>query len=473
MNTVENLINKIKQAQKNGDYAESIKYCDELLEIDSSFIFINYEKAYSYFGLKDYDKTIKYAKICLNENLDNKEKALVYKLLGSAYFEKEDYENSIEYFDKNLELTPDDEIVKILKAESLFELENYDESLKIADELNDFELKANIYNAKNDFENAIKNYDILIYSSNNKLDILNFKENKAKALFQKGDYEGFVEICKETTAISPNKTLLFFMSVAYNRLGDEENARKYFLKANEYEPNLKKELFKMAEMNKDKLYDENSVSDNLKWGHPYFDIGLYDKALTYYLKAYELDDKNVEVLKSIGEAYFKLKDYEKCYEFFKKALEIDENNKSILFGAAFVCSLIGKPVELINYGNKILAEDDNFDIYPLIATAYVDLGKEESAIECIDQAINSHPETNYFHTAKGNLYYYLGEEENARKCFEKSIEINPYDPTPYCNQIVYYKDHNNQEKAKKIYERLIKNNPNFLLKFEDIEPNRL
>ena len=53
-------------------------------------------------------------------------KALIYKVISSVYFEKENYKNSIEYFDKNLEITPDNEIVKILKVEILFELENYD-----------------------------------------------------------------------------------------------------------------------------------------------------------------------------------------------------------------------------------------------------------------------------------------------------------------------------------------------------------
>ena len=186
-----------------------------------------------------------------------------------------------------------------------------------------------------------------------------------------------------------------------------------------------------------------------------------------------MDSKNDEVLKCIGETYFKLMEYEKSYEYFKKALEINENNQIVLFEMAFLCSIIGKPVEVIRYGNKILSEDDNYDLYQLIAMAYVDLGKRESALECLDQAIYTHPQTNYFYTIKGNLYYYLDEEENARECFEKSIEINPYDIVPYCNQIVYYKDHKQIEKAKEIYERLIENHPDFSLKFEDINTNRL
>lgn len=166
-------------------------------------------------------------------------------------------------------------------------------------------------------------------------------------------------------------------------------------------------------------------------------------------------------------------EYEKSYEYFKKALEINKNNKTVLFEMAFLCSITGKPVEVIKYGNKILSEEDNHDLYQLIAMAYVDLGKRENALECIDQAIYTHPQTNYFYTIKGNLYYYLDEEENARKCFEKSIEMNPYEIGAYCNQIVYYKDHNQTEKAKEIYEKLIQNNPDFPFKFEDIKANRL
>ena len=473
MNTIEKLINKIHHSKENENYEETITYCDEILKIDPTFTSIKIEKAFSYYCLKDYDKSIEYGKTCLSNDLDIKERALILKLIAGAFFEKEDYETSITYLDKNLEITPDDEVIKNVKAESLFRLGKYDEALEIADEINDMELKAKIYLEKKEFENAIRIYDELIYTTDNTLDVLHFKKMMAKSLFKKGDYEGFIETCEEIEKISPTNTLFFFMSIAHKKLGDEENAAKYFIKTTQNNRNNKNGLLNIDETDKDKFYNENLLTDNLKWGHEYFDTGLYDEALTYYLKADDLDSKNDEVLKCVGETYFKLEEYEKSYEYFKKALEINENNQIVLFEMAFLCSIIGKPVEVIRYGNKILSEDDNYDLYQLIAMAYVDLGKRESALECLDQAIYTHPQTNYFYTIKGNLYYYLDEEENARECFEKSIEINPYDIVPYCNQIVYYKDHKQIEKAKEIYERLIENHPDFSLKFEDINTNRL
>ena len=47
MNTLENLINKIKQAQKM-EIIMNQSNCDKILEISPSFTLINYEKAYPY-----------------------------------------------------------------------------------------------------------------------------------------------------------------------------------------------------------------------------------------------------------------------------------------------------------------------------------------------------------------------------------------------------------------------------------------
>ena len=59
MNTkMDDLIDKLTNAKNNKNYEEAIKYCDEILKIDSTFTYIHYEKAYCYFCLKNYEKAI-------------------------------------------------------------------------------------------------------------------------------------------------------------------------------------------------------------------------------------------------------------------------------------------------------------------------------------------------------------------------------------------------------------------------------
>lgn len=346
MNTKKKLINQIKDAKENENFENIIKFCDELEKIDQNMIDVNYEKAFSYFNLGNFEKTIEYGEIYLKDAPDKERKSLAYGIIGAAYFEKENFDKSIEYCDKKLKLNPDDEEIKLMKAESLFEIGNFDESLEIAKELNDINLMAYCLFEKKEFEKSIRYFDELIDSTPDIIEILNYKEMKAKALFAMKKYGKFTQLGEEILKLSPNRNFYLFMSVAYDKLGDEENAVKYFKKASEVQPELMEKLIDFGESMQSEMYDENSAEDNLKWGHSYFQMQDYDKALEYYLKACELESENTEALKCVGEAYFKLKEYEKSFKYFKKALKTDEDNPDLLFGLAFISSLLAKPVML-------------------------------------------------------------------------------------------------------------------------------
>lgn len=88
MNTIENLINKIHHSKENENYEEVIIYCDEILKIDPTFTSIKIEKAFSYYCLKDYDKSIEFGKSCLRNDLDNEERALILKLIAGDFLRK-------------------------------------------------------------------------------------------------------------------------------------------------------------------------------------------------------------------------------------------------------------------------------------------------------------------------------------------------------------------------------------------------
>lgn len=470
MNTkIDDLIDKLTNAKNNKNYEEAIKYCDKILKIDSTLTYIHYEKAYCYFCLKNYEKAIECAKIHLNDDIENELKTSTLNLISASYYETKDFENSIEYCNKSLEIKPNQTVIKNMKADSLYELKEYDEALKLAKEINNFELMADCYYAKKDFENAIKTYDELIKSSNDMVDALYFKEMKAKSLYQNANYKEFVELSEDIVKVSPNKSLFFFMSSAYDKLGDKANATKYFYKTTQYEPNLMKGILNISEMAKDKIYDENSIEDNLKFGHGYFEVEDFNNALIYYLKAYELDNKNEEVLKCVGETYYRLSEYKKAYEYFKQGYVINENNKNVLLALVYVCSSLDKPIEVIDYGNKLLSQNENiYEVFYPISKAYVDIGDKQSAIELIDKEINTHPNEDYFHILKGNLYFYLDEEKKADECFNKVYRITPPDLNPVIFQITYYKDHNQTDKAEKLYEKLLKLWPEYPYKLEEV-----
>lgn len=458
----DNLMKKATERENEKKYRKVIKCCDEILEIDPTCYSLYSIKGKSYFMLNDYDNSLKYFKKYLTHNQNNEDMIKALNYICSNYFFKHDYENALKYADESLKLDSAHEPTLKKKANILIELERFDDALALADELENTEILADIHYEMDDYETAAKLYDKLMEDSEDYADYLDFKEMKAKSLFQNEDYEEFLKLAEELVNISPNKSIYISMSIAYHKMEDYDNMAKYLELSARYDPSIKNELLNAAKENLALKYNENSINDNIAMGSAYMSDNQPKKALKYFLKANELKKDDEEILKMLAKAYYLLCDYDNEYDILKKLLEINPENYDVMIELAYACSNIDKPIEVIELGNKLIAEDSKYDsVYTLIAKAYLELKDKENAFKCIDEAINLHPNTNYFISYKGLLYLMTGDEKSSKECFKKALNTKPNDPLPYLTQINFYEENENYKKVKEIYEKLIADFPDF------------
>lgn len=79
------------------------------------------------------------------------------------------------------------------------------------------------------------------------------------------------------------------------------------------------------------LYREKSTDAYYKRGDAYDETGEYDKAITSYSKAIELDPDHALSYYNRGCAYGEIGEYEKAIADFNKAIELDPNNANAYY----------------------------------------------------------------------------------------------------------------------------------------------
>lgn len=106
-----------------------------------------------------------------------------------------------------------------------------------------------------------------------------------------------------------------------------------------------------------------------KWWNLLFFIGLgyrqlkqYSKAITYFQRVLELEDRIADSYVEIALSYAGLEKYEKAIEYFNKGLEKDPNSPEILSNLAMVNMEVGKLKEAEKYIEASLKLDPSDEI---------------------------------------------------------------------------------------------------------------
>ena len=126
---------KYSDSRKKRDklfYNRAVEYATKQIELDPDAYYY-LERGWVYFGAGDFDLAIRDALHCIDEEPEN---GYAYNLLGKAYYDKKEYDNSIAALEKAIELLRDkknfaayNNIVKALET-----VGRYDEALKYLDQ---------------------------------------------------------------------------------------------------------------------------------------------------------------------------------------------------------------------------------------------------------------------------------------------------------------------------------------------------
>ena len=150
----------------------------------------------------------------------------------------------------------------------------------------------------------------------------------------------------------------------------------------------------------------------------FFSAQDINNAKKYYLKALEFNQNDKFIINNLLILYLRIRDKKNIEYFYKKAEEIDENyiefklNKSDYF---LYNDQIEKAIELLR---SIIKDNNNYIAYTKLAKIYSMINDNQKAIETIENAIKIYPNIKDLKFTRGMLHLIEGEFEEGWKFYE-------------------------------------------------------
>ena len=331
----------------------------------------------------EYDEALKNYKNALDLEDDNKKKARLYGKIAGVYVDKGEYDRSLEYADKGMSLTTEDDVgmCRLLnkKGWAYTRQGDYDTAMDIFEEER---VLSDRLDEKKDYAQAL--HDIgTIYIS-------------------KGDYDEGKDYLEKALAIRTKIEDVKGMAKSLNNIGSIHYRKSEFDESLEFHERSLETAEEIG--NKDGI----GISLN-NIGTIYSAKGEKDKALQYYKRsletAEEISDKNSIALSlnNIGIIYNYKGELYKALEYFQRSLEMreeigDKNGIAMSLGS--------------------------------IGTIYSDKGELDKALEYYKRSLEMREEIGY----KGGIAYSLcnigmiysdkGELDKAKNNAEKALKIS-------------------------------------------------
>ena len=153
----------------------------------------------------------------------------------------------------------------------------------------------------------------------------------------------------------------------------------------------------------------------------------YDRAITYYSMALEIEEKNEEIWFEKGDLHRKLKQWEDAEICFQNATEINYN-----FGRAWLkLAQTKERLEKLDgaeesYHIALEAECNHGLAYLGLGRSQSKLGKVKDALKSVEKSIAIMNEDYRPYMVRGDIYFGLGDYERAdSKGYSKAVNIRP------------------------------------------------
>ena len=289
--------------------------------------------------------------------------------LACDYYNKKEYEKSIELFNKCIENggARDDSYMMIGLA--YVKLNHPEKALEIIKETKDK-------------ENYLLNHFIL------------FKELE--------EYDKAIEYGDKLLELNPENTLaLHHMSDIYEELDDDERSMFYFNEMTNVIPEIKSLLLirlyslgkydevieSFEELRENGAFEKDLESAHFNYiiGMSYHELNRHFDSLKYLINSDRLYS-TAEKKASIAKNYIENLNFDLAHKYLNEALKIDEMDKTSLFLITETSYYLGNYYEAIEYANKLLNNYQCDKAFHVLGAIYFDLGDTHNAFESIKVA---------------------------------------------------------------------------------------
>ena len=442
------------------DFYELGKYCRFLNEADKKKISSEIEKnleleikksdkdelADLYYStgmlvkVLDFDNSLSLKLI--QQAMDVREDGESYYGIGMLHFDKGDYQNALDYYQKALNA-----FKGTSENKNLFLVLTYFGIGRIYQILDDYPQALEYYQkALNIFEGAFENKELYAKVNNNIGLVYYSMDNMQKAL----EYgQKALNIQEETLGKKNKDTATSYNNIGlvYSTLGDKEKAIDYFQQA----LNIHEEV--LGKNHKDTaLFYCNT-------GMGYSAIGDYPKALMYVEQALNiqkniLGEKHIDTALSynnIGEINSLMGNYQKALECFQQSLNILKE----IFGE--------------EHPQTVFIRNNLIELYIILGTNTTE-DDPDLAIELLTQAINLAPAEGKIYMVRAAAYYQKSGSDAAMADLKISADLGCKDAFEVTAKMILdkgdiHQKHKDYDRAIIEYSDAIKLNPNYTTAF--------
>ncbi len=312
--------------------------------------------------------------------------------------------------------------------------------------------KANKYQKKGNFDQAIKIYENIIvkYPKNTRASKA-LKEIKNNSL--KSNLDSLIKLFNEKKFQEANKQgenllktykdnhLLYNILGAINcQLNLFDSAVHYYNKSIEINPNYAPSHSNLGATYKVmKKYDlalnsyDSAIQIDPNFTEAYNNIGLLlkqfnklDDALKYFIKAFEIDNNNVLPLNNIGLIYKDKKEYQKSISLFDKAISLQPNYYEAYSNRGNTKSLMGDfDGAISDFKQALKINKDSPEVNNNLGSALNEKGLSNEALPFLFKAVELNPNYSDAYNNLGIASEYLKKREDALVYFKKALELDP------------------------------------------------
>jgi tetratricopeptide (TPR) repeat protein len=332
-------------------------------------------------------------------------------------------DESIEYCNKTIELSPTSTYSWINKGAVLLSQGKHDEAMVALEEAIRLDPKqATTWNSKGSaldsqgkYDEAIKAYDEAIRLDPNLASAWN---NKGTALNNQGKYDEALVALEEAIRLDPNLASAWNnKGTALNNQGKYDEALVALEEAIRLDPNLVSAWNnKGSALNNQDKYDEA--------------IKAYDEAIKAYDEAIRLDPKDASAWNNKGFALDRQGKYDEAIKAYDEAIRLDPKYASAWNNKGFALDRQGK------YDEAIKAYDEAIRLDPKLASAWNNKGfalnnqgKYDEAIKAYDEVIRLDPKLAPAWYNKGSALNNQDKYDEAIKAYDEAIRLVSRQPS--------------------------------------------
>lgn len=190
--------------------------------------------------------------------------------------------------------------------------------------------------------------------------------------------------------------------------------------------------------------DINKPNAYYNRGLAYSDLKLHDKAIADYTKTIELDPEDSQAYYNRGNEYLDLEEIALAFKDYDKALELDLEYVDAYFNRGIIYTKTGDYEKAIaDYKEALELKEDDYEILDNMANTYRMMKEYDKAISHAKKSMKINSDNSYSYGTLAEIYSDMNDTEN----FYKYLELALQKDYPLLEVI------NEDENIKAIYDR--------------------